>query len=93
MNTNSKKMLKKAGFIFWTDSPWRPDGAVVDWASNYDDAMERLMCKVEKKLAKRDREIARLKHELAKHKTGTIEVHHHIDFDAVYDEIEKDRPA
>jgi hypothetical protein len=93
MNDKSLKMLRKAGFIFWAGEPWRPQNAVIDWATEYDKEVDKLMKSVEKKLAKRDREIARLKHELAKLKTGAIEVHHHIDFDAVYAEVDKERPA
>lgn len=80
---------------------------MIDWATEYDKEVDKLMRSVEKKLAKRDREIARLnhelakrdreiayfKHELAKLKSGAIEVHHHIDFDAVYAEVDKERPA
>ena len=30
------ELLKEADFCLWEDEPWKPEGAVVDWASNYD---------------------------------------------------------
>ena len=31
------ELLKQADFCLWEDEPWKPEGAVVDWASNYDE--------------------------------------------------------
>jgi hypothetical protein len=36
MKKKHKKLLKKAGFCFWDDESWKPEGAVIDWANNYD---------------------------------------------------------
>lgn len=30
------KLAKKAGFIFWEEEPWRPEGQLIDWSSDYD---------------------------------------------------------
>lgn len=90
---NHEKLLKKAGFCFWGTESWKPYGAWIDWANNYDDAMTRLLLMYNKKLEKRDQKIAKLQHELAKLKSGTVEVHHHIDFDGVYAEVDKEGPA
>jgi len=60
---NMVKMLKKAGFIM-TDNNFG-----VDWNSDYDAAIIRLMLAMEAKLKKRDRKIAKLQHEIAKLKS------------------------
>jgi hypothetical protein len=36
MKKKHKKLLRKAGFCFWADEKWRPDGAIIDWAKDYD---------------------------------------------------------
>ena len=36
MNERIKKIAQEAGFIFWDDCSWKPKGAVIDWASDYD---------------------------------------------------------
>jgi predicted glycosyl hydrolase (DUF1957 family) len=38
-----RKMLDDSGFILWGDESWKPEGAIVDWASNYDDEVKRLI--------------------------------------------------
>lgn len=90
---NYKKMLKKAGFCFWELESWAPCNGWIDWANNYDEAMIKLLVMFNEKLEKRDRKIAKLQHELAKLRSGAIEVHHHIDFDEVYAEVDKELPA
>jgi hypothetical protein len=40
MNKKIKKLLNKAGFIFWGEEPWKPAGAVIDWSCEYDRDME-----------------------------------------------------
>ena len=40
MNSRIKELAAKAGFIFWEDEPWKPAGQLVDWASDYDSALE-----------------------------------------------------
>jgi hypothetical protein len=36
-------MMKEADFAFWENEPWKPEGATVDWASNYDKEVENLL--------------------------------------------------
>ena len=33
--------MKKAGFVFWEDEDWKPEDAVIDWATNYDKEIEK----------------------------------------------------
>jgi hypothetical protein len=40
MNKKIKKLVRKAGFCMWSDETWRPEGAVVDWAADYDKELE-----------------------------------------------------
>jgi nitric oxide reductase activation protein len=30
------KLAKKAGFSVWSDEPWKPKGAIIDWSCDYD---------------------------------------------------------
>jgi len=43
MNKHKKKLLKKAGFVLWKKEPWKPEGHVVDWSSNYDQEVSDLI--------------------------------------------------
>lgn len=43
MNSKIKELAEQAGFCFWSDESWKPEGAVIDWASNYDEAFERFV--------------------------------------------------
>lgn len=36
MNKHIELLASKAGFIFWGDEEWKPEGAAIDWACNYD---------------------------------------------------------
>jgi hypothetical protein len=31
------ELIKQANFCLWEDESWKPEGAVIDWASNYDE--------------------------------------------------------
>ena len=31
------ELIKQSNFCLWEDEPWKPEGAVIDWASNYDE--------------------------------------------------------
>ena len=42
-----KKLAEKAGFCMWRNEPWRPDGAVIDWANDYDEELEKFADLVE----------------------------------------------
>ena len=41
MNLKLLSLLKKAGFVFWEDEHWKPEDAVIDWATNYDKEIEK----------------------------------------------------
>jgi hypothetical protein len=43
MNKKTKKLLRKAGFIFWSNEPWRPAGAKIDWSCDYNREMKRFV--------------------------------------------------
>ena len=43
MNKKIRKIMEKAGFVFWGDEPWKPDGAVVDWSCDYDRDMKKFV--------------------------------------------------
>jgi len=38
---NIKKLAEQAGFVMWADESWKPEGAIIDWSSNYDKELER----------------------------------------------------
>ena len=40
MNEKIKELAEKAGFLLWEDEPWKPEGAIVDWGSQYDGELE-----------------------------------------------------
>jgi hypothetical protein len=39
MNKKTRKLAKKAGFIFWKDEEWKPDGELIDWSCYYDNEL------------------------------------------------------
>ena len=41
MNDQIKQLAEEAGFLLWEDEPWKPEGAIIDWSSNYDSALEK----------------------------------------------------
>ena len=41
VNPKIKELAEQAGFMMWTDESWKPHGAVVDWASQYDRELEK----------------------------------------------------
>lgn len=41
MNERIKELAEQAGFSLWTNEAWKPNGAIVDWSSNYDDVLDR----------------------------------------------------
>mgnify|MGYP003348716843 CR=1 FL=1 len=41
MNETIRNLADQAGFSMWEDEPWRPEGAIIDWASNYDAELEK----------------------------------------------------
>lgn len=56
MNKRIKKLAKRAGFVMWDNEPWKPMGGVIDWSSDYDEALEKyteLLLKTCHKLGKK----------------------------------------
>lgn len=51
MNINAVNLAKKAGFIFWEDESWSPGKNKIDWSSNYDAELEKLIQEVVKTCA------------------------------------------
>jgi hypothetical protein len=41
MNKKTRKLAKKAGFIFWKNEKWKPPGEVIDWSCMYDEELEK----------------------------------------------------
>jgi hypothetical protein len=41
MNYQIKQLAEEAGFLLWEDELWKPEGAIIDWSSNYDDVLDR----------------------------------------------------
>lgn len=41
MNERIIELAKKAGFVLWGNDPHKPEGAIIDWASNYDKEFEK----------------------------------------------------
>jgi len=42
MNKITRKLARKAGFVFWAEScPWAPPDQIVDWGSNYDAELQK----------------------------------------------------
>lgn len=43
MNNLIKQLAEEAGFCFWSNESWKPVGAQIDWASNYDEQFEKFL--------------------------------------------------
>ena len=41
MDDNIKRLAEQAGFTFWGDEYWKPEGAIVDWAAADDSDLVR----------------------------------------------------
>ena len=41
MNEKFKLLADKSGFLLWENEPWKPEGAIVDWGSQYDVELEK----------------------------------------------------
>ena len=35
------QLAEQAGFIMWSDEPWKPKGATIDWSCNYDKELKK----------------------------------------------------
>ena len=63
MNKKIIKLARKAGFCMWSDETWRPEGAVVDWAAQYDEELELFaMLIVDKAIKKIDKALWKMEH-------------------------------
>lgn len=40
-NAATRNALKAAGFVLWEGEDWKPDGQVVDWSNDYDQALAK----------------------------------------------------
>lgn len=52
MNKKTIELAKEAGFVFWEDEDWGPGSKYVDWGSEYDKELEKLVDLVVKECAK-----------------------------------------
>lgn len=41
MNKRIEELAQEAGFCFWTDESWKPEGETIDWSCNYDDQLQK----------------------------------------------------
>lgn len=41
MDANIKRLAEQAGFTFWSDEEWKPEGAIIDWAAADDSDLVR----------------------------------------------------
>ena len=49
-----KDLAEEAGFGFWADETWKPKGATVDWACEYDDELVKFYHLVKEKYDRQD---------------------------------------
>ena len=52
LNKKTIELAKQAGFVFWEDEDWGPGSEYVDWGSEYDKELEKLVELVVKECAK-----------------------------------------
>ncbi len=43
MNERIKELAKQTGFILWADEDWKPEGETIDWSTNYDNELVKLV--------------------------------------------------
>lgn len=36
-----QKLAEQAGFVPWSDEEWKPEGAIIDWSSDYDNELAK----------------------------------------------------
>ena len=41
MNNRIEKLAKRAGFVFWKNESYKPNGQIVDWSCDYDNSIEK----------------------------------------------------
>lgn len=54
MKKEYQKLAKEAGFIFWKNESWKPDGQIIDWSCNYDEEIQVLIDLVIKECSKNE---------------------------------------
>lgn len=43
MNKKTIELAKQAGFLFWEDEEWGPGSEYIDWGTEYDKELEKLV--------------------------------------------------
>lgn len=56
MNPNIRRLAEEAGFNFWGDEEWRPQGADIDWAGQYDQEMSDFVTALVRECVRIERE-------------------------------------
>ena len=52
MNKKTIELAKQAGFVFWEDEEWGPGSEYIDWGTEYDKELEKLVELVVQECAK-----------------------------------------
>lgn len=52
MNKKTIELAKQAGFVFWEDESWGPGSEYIDWGTEYDKELEKLVDLVVQECAK-----------------------------------------
>ena len=52
MNKKTMELAKQAGFVFWEDESWGPGSEYIDWSTDYDKELEKLVELVVQECAK-----------------------------------------
>jgi len=52
MNKKTIELAKQAGFVFWEDEEWGPGSEYIDWSTDYDKELEKLVELVVQECAK-----------------------------------------
>jgi hypothetical protein len=52
VNKKTIELAKQAGFLFWEDESWGPGSEHIDWATEYDKELEKLVELVVQECAK-----------------------------------------
>jgi hypothetical protein len=69
-----KELAEEAGFAMWGKEKYKPDGAVVDWACEYDDELVRFYSLVRKQAVKDVIDSLMFQHEQVKHRHNSLKV-------------------
>ncbi len=68
LNKRTRKLAKKAGFVFWSDEDWGPGPNAIDWSCTYDRELEKLV-----KLVVKECTSLTLDYKTNEHYTGWID--------------------